>query len=85
MAAMENVVDFSQALPVKCQSCVSPNRLHHMSNDKLVKKVYCDLVEPNDQRITTWPTDALKLVNDLGLDLNDVQKTIDCKHAVQSN
>ena len=50
------------------------NRLHHMSNDKLVKKVYCVLMELNDQGFATWATDALKLVNDLGLDLNDVQK-----------
>ena len=63
------------------------NRLHHMSNDKLVKKVYCVLMELNDQGFTTWATDALKLVNDLGLDLNDVRKNleINCKHAVQSN
>ena len=63
------------------------NRLHHMSNDKLVKKVYRVLMELNDQGFTTWATDALKLVNDLSLDLNDVQKNfaINCKHAVQSN
>ena len=63
------------------------NRLHHMSNYKLVKKVYCDLVELNGQGLTTRATDALKLVNNLGLDLNDVQKTfeINCKHVVQSN
>ena len=58
-----------------------------MSNDKLAKKVYCVLMELNDQGFTTWATDALKLVNDLGLDLNDVRKNLEmnCKHAVQSN
>ena len=63
------------------------NRLHHMSNDKLVIKVYCDLITFNDQGFTTWATEVLKMVNDLNLDINDVQKTFanDCKHAVQSN
>ena len=63
------------------------NRLHHMSNDALVKKVYCVIMELNDQGFTTWATNALELVNDLGLDLNDVQKkfAINFKHAVQSN
>ena len=58
-----------------------------MSNDKLVKKVYCVLIELHNQGFTTWATTALKLVNDLGLDLNDVQKNfaINSKHAVQSN
>ena len=32
------------------------NRLIHMSNDKLVKKVYCDLITLNDQGFTTWAT-----------------------------
>ena len=45
------------------------------------------MITLNDQGFTTWATEVLKMVNDLNLDINDVQKTfaIDCKHAVQSN
>ena len=62
------------------------NQLHHMSNDKLVKKVYCDLVELNGQVFTTRATDTWNLASHLGLDLNDAQKTfaINSTHAVRS-
>ena len=79
---------------IKCQTVIFWSRkfpleaaIDFMSNEKLVKKLYCDLVEINDQGSTTRATNALKLVYNLGLDLNDAQKTfeINCKHAVQSN
>ena len=51
------------------------NRLHHMSDDKLVKKVYCELKNLNSQGFTNWATDALKLVYDLDLDITEGSKT----------
>ena len=58
-----------------------------MSNDKLVKRDFCNLIALSDQGFATWVTDALKLVSEYRLDVNDVQETfrIKCKHAVRSN
>ena len=63
------------------------NRLHHMSNDKLAKKLYLELIVMNNQGFTTWATDALKLVNDLGLDVTNDQKLFvnKCKLIVKEN
>ena len=47
-----------------------PNRLHHMDDNKLAKQVYYGLVELNHQGSNTWATDALRLANDLGLDIS---------------
>ena len=52
------------------------NRLYHMTDDKLVKIVYCELKNLNSQRFTNWTADALKLVNDLDLDMAEGTKKI---------
>ena len=46
------------------------NRLHHMEDSKLAKQVYCGLVELNRQGFNTWATEALRLANDLVLDIS---------------
>ena len=58
-----------------------------MSDDKLVKNVYCELKNLNSQGLTNWPTDASKLVNDLDLDITEDSKTFtnDCKQIVRNN
>ena len=63
------------------------NRLHHMSDDKLVKKVYCKLRNLNSQGFTNWATDALKLVNYLDLNITEDSKTFtnNCKQIVRNN
>ena len=35
------------------------NRLHHMESNQLAKKIFCDLVELDQQGFNTWVTDAL--------------------------
>ena len=62
------------------------NRLHTMESNKLAKKVFCDLVELDQQGFNTWATDALKLVNDLRLDpTNDKNElSVNCKRAIQN-
>ena len=54
----------------------------HMSNDKLEKKIYCDVTTLGDQGFTTWETDALRLVKGYRL---DVTFAIKCRHVVESN
>ena len=63
------------------------NRLHHMSDDKLVTKVYCELKNLNSQGFTNWATDTLKLVNDLDLDITEDNKTFTnyCKRIARNN
>ena len=58
-----------------------------MSDDKLVKKVYCEFKNLNSQGFTNWATDALKLVNDLDLDITEDNQTFtyNCKHIVRNN
>ena len=63
------------------------NRLHHMDDNKLAKQVYCGLVELNHQGFNTWATDALRLANDLGLDIS-MEKNVfstNCKQAIEHN
>ena len=62
------------------------NRLHNMESNKLTKKVFCDLVELDQQVFKTWATDALKLVYDLRLDpTNDKNVlSVNCKRAIQN-
>ena len=63
------------------------NRLHHMDDNKLAKQVYCGLVELNHQGFNTWATDALRLANDLGLDIS-MEKNVfstNCKQAIKHN
>ena len=62
------------------------NRLHNMENNKLAKKIFCDLVEIDQRGFNTLATDALKLVNDLRLDVtNDTNSfSMNCKRAIQN-
>ena len=46
------------------------NRLIHINDNKLTKQVYSNLVELSHQGFNTWATDALKLVNGLGIDIS---------------
>ena len=63
------------------------NRLNNLSDDKLAKKVYSELKNFNSQRFTNWVTDAVKLVNDIDLDITDYNQTFtnNCKHIVRNN
>ena len=63
------------------------NRPHHISDDKLAKKAYCELKNLNSQGFTNRATDALNVVNDLDLDITEDNKIfIDiCKHVVKNN
>ena len=63
------------------------NRLHHMSDDELVKKVYCELKNLNIQGFTNWATDAMKLVNNPDLDITEDNKTFtnNCKRIIRNN
>ena len=58
----------------------------YMSDDKLVKKVYCELKNLNGQGFTSWATDALKVINDPDLDITEDNKTFtnNCKHIVRN-
>ena len=62
------------------------NRLHNMESNKLAKKVFCYLVELDQQGFKTWATDALKLVYDLRLDPTDDKNvfSVNCKRAIQN-
>ena len=62
------------------------NRLHHMESNQLAKKIFCDLVELDQQGFNTWVTDALKLVHDLRLDVTNEKNifSLNCKRAVQN-
>ena len=50
------------------------NQLHHMDDSKLAKQVYCGVLELTHQWFNTWATDALRLANDLGLDMSMEKK-----------
>ena len=58
-----------------------------MSDDKLVKKVYYEFKNLNSQGFTNLATNALKLVNDLDLDITEDSKTFtnNCKQIVRNN
>ena len=62
------------------------NRLHNMESNQLAKKIFCDLVERDQQGFNTWATDASKLVNDLRLDVTNDKNSfsMNCKRAVQN-
>ena len=57
-----------------------------MESNQLAKKIFCDLVELDQQGFNTWATDALKLVNDLRLDVTNDKKSfsMNCKRAIQN-
>ena len=63
------------------------NRLHLMSDNKLVNIAYCELQNLDSQRLTKRATDALNVVNDLDLDIAEDNKIFidNCKHVVKSN
>ena len=57
-----------------------------MSDDKLVKKVHCELKHLNSQGFTNWTIDAMKLVNDLDFYFTEDKTFIDtCKRVVKNN
>ena len=60
--------------------------LRHQLQRKSVKKVYCELKNLNSHGFTNWATDALKLVNDLDLDITEDSKTFtnNCKQIVRT-
>ena len=62
------------------------NRLHNMESNQLAKKIFCDLVELDQQGFNTWATDASKLVNDLRLDVTNDKNSffMNCKRAIQN-
>ena len=57
-----------------------------MESNQLAKKIFCDLVELDQQGFNTWATDASKLVNDLRLDVTNDKKSfsMNCKRAIQN-
>ena len=56
-----------------------------MESNQLAKKIFCDLVELDQQGFNTWATDASKLVNDLRLDITNAKNSfsMNCKRAIQ--
>ena len=57
-----------------------------MESNTLAKKVFCDLVELDQQGFKTWATDALKLVYDLRSDPANGKSvfSVNCKRAIQN-
>ena len=57
-----------------------------MENNRLAKKIFCDLVELAQQGFITRATDALPLVNDLRLDVTNDKNSfsMNCKRAIQN-
>ena len=57
-----------------------------MENSKLAKKVFTDLIELSNQGFITWATGALKLVNDLGLDITSDKRIFatNCKDVIKN-
>lgn len=62
------------------------NRLYHMPNDKLAKKVYNYLIALSNQGFTTWATHILNLADDLGLDIGEDENKFanECKRAIRN-
>ena len=62
------------------------NRLYHMSDEKIAKKVYNDLISFHHQGFNTWATGAMELLDDLKLDItmNTKSFALNCKRAVQT-
>ena len=62
------------------------NRLYHMSDEKIAKKIYNDLISFHHQGFNTWATGAMELLDDLKLDItiNTKSFAINCKRAVQT-
>ena len=62
------------------------NRLYHMPDNELAKKVFLELVQLNHQGFTTWATAVLKLASDLNLDITDIDNKFanDCKKAIRN-
>ena len=57
-----------------------------MESNSLAKKVFCNLIELNNQGFITWATGVLKLANDLGLDITSDKNmfTIKCKDVINN-
>ena len=64
-----------QVLIVVYQLCYI-NRLYHMSDEKIAKKVYNDLISFHHQGFNTWATGAMELLDDLKLDITMNTKSL---------